>query len=135
MPRCVVVDEGFDWGDDAPPHTPLADTVVYEAHVRSLTMQHPEVPEHLRGTYAGLCHPSVIAHLKALGATAVELLPVQAFASEPEVVQRGLTNHWGYNTLGLLRPPRDVRLHDRPAGRRSTSSRAWCGCSTPRASR
>ena len=104
VPRCVVVDEGFDWGDDAPPHTPLADTVVYEAHVRSLTMQHPEVPEHLRGTYAGLCHPSVIAHLKALGATAVELLPVQAFASEPEVVQRGLTNYWGYNTLGFFAP-------------------------------
>jgi glycogen operon protein len=104
VPRCVVVDEGFAWGDDTPPHTPLADTVVYEAHVRSLTMQHPEVPEHLRGTYAGLCHPSVIAHLKALGATAVELLPVQAFASEPEVVQRGLTNHWGYNTVGFFAP-------------------------------
>ncbi|WP_457252393.1 glycogen debranching protein GlgX [Pedococcus sp. P5_B7] len=104
VPRCVVVDEAFDWGADAPPHTPLADTVVYEAHVRSLTIQHPEVPEHLRGTYAGLCHPSVIAHLKALGATAVELLPVQAFTSEPEVVQRGLTNHWGYNTLGFFAP-------------------------------
>jgi glycogen operon protein len=104
VPRCVVVDEDFDWRDDAPPHTPLADTVVYETHVRSLTMRHPEVPEHLRGTYAGLCHPSVIAHLKALGATAVELLPVQAFASEPEVVQRGLTNHWGYNTLGFFAP-------------------------------
>jgi isoamylase len=104
VPRCVVVDEDFDWGDDAPPHTALADTLVYETHVRSLTMRHPEVPEHLRGTYAGLCHPSVIAHLKALGATAVELLPVQAFASEPEVVQRGLTNHWGYNTLGFFAP-------------------------------
>ena len=85
--------------------TPRSPTrVVYEAHVRSLTMQHPEVPEHLRGTYAGLCHPSVIAHLKALGATAVELLPVQAFTSEPEVVQRGLTNYWGYNTLGFFAP-------------------------------
>jgi glycogen operon protein len=104
VPRCVVLDEGFDWGDDAPPHTPLADTVVYEAHVRNLTMQHPEVPAHLRGTYAGMCHPSVIAHLKALGVTAVELLPVQAFTSEPEVVQRGLTNHWGYNTLGFFAP-------------------------------
>ena len=104
MPRCVVVDEGFAWGDDRPPHTPLADSVVYETHVRSLTRQHPEVPEHLRGTYAGLCHPSVIAHLKALGATAVELLPVQAFTSEPEVVQRGLSNYWGYNTLGFFAP-------------------------------
>src|SRR6478672_924464 len=100
------VEAGQRYGlrDDGPPHTPLADTVVYETHVRSLTRQHPEVPEHLRGTYAGLCHPSVIAHLKALGVTAVELLPVQAFASEPEVVQRGLTNYWGYNTLGFFAP-------------------------------
>ena len=118
VPRCVVVDEGFDWGDDAPPHTPLADTVVYEAHVRSLTMQHPDVPEHLRGTYAGLCHPAVIAHLKAVGATAVELLPVQAFASEPEVVQRGLTQLLGLQHARVLRPAREVRLDSRPAGRR-----------------
>ena len=104
VPRCVVVEDTFDWGDDRRPHTPLADSVVYEAHVRNLTMLHPEVPEHLRGTYAGLCHPAVIAHLKAVGATAVELLPVQAFASEPELTQRGLTNHWGYNTLGFFAP-------------------------------
>jgi isoamylase len=104
VPRCVVVDGAFDWGADRPPHTPLADSVVYETHVRSLTMRHPEVPEHLRGTYAGLCHPAVIAHLKAVGATAVELLPVQAFTSEPEVVRRGLANHWGYNTLGFFAP-------------------------------
>ncbi|MGO4341594.1 glycogen debranching protein GlgX [Pedococcus sp. 2YAF34] len=104
MPRCVVVRDDFDWGDDQHPHTPLADSVVYEAHVRNITMLHPEVPEHLRGTYAGLCHPAVIAHLKAIGVTAVELLPVHAFTSEPEVVQRGLVNHWGYNTLGFFAP-------------------------------
>src|SRR5580765_7013543 len=104
MPRCVVVDERFDWGDDRSPHTSLSDTVLYEAHVRSLTMQHPDVPENLRGTYAGLCHPAVISHLKRLGVTAVELLPVQAFTSEPQVVQRGLTNYWGYNTLGFFAP-------------------------------
>ncbi|GAA2739150.1 glycogen debranching protein GlgX [Pedococcus aerophilus] len=104
VPRCVVVEDRFDWGDDRHPHTPLADSVVYEAHVRNLTMLHPEVPDHLRGTYAGLCHPAVIAHLKAVGATAVELLPVHAFASEPEVSRRGLTNHWGYNTLGFFAP-------------------------------
>jgi isoamylase len=103
-PRCVVVDESFAWGDDTPPHTPLAESLIYEVHVRSLTMRHPDVPEHLRGTYAGMCHPSVIAHLQSLGVTAVELLPVQAFASEPEVVGRGLTNHWGYNTLGYFAP-------------------------------
>ncbi|WP_270886626.1 glycogen debranching protein GlgX [Pedococcus sp. 5OH_020] len=104
MPRCVVVDERFAWGDDRPPHTPWADSVVYETHVRNLTMTHPEVPEHLRGTYAGLCHPAVVGHLRSLGVTAVELLPVHAFTSEPEVVQRGLTNHWGYNTLGFFAP-------------------------------
>jgi glycogen operon protein len=104
MPRCVVVDGSFDWGDDAPPQVPLADSVIYEAHVRNLTMLHPEVPEHLRGTYAGVCHPAVIAHLKALGVTTIELLPVHSFTSEPEVVQRGLTNHWGYNTLGFFAP-------------------------------
>ncbi|WP_370518435.1 glycogen debranching protein GlgX [Nostocoides sp. HKS02] len=103
-PRCVVIDESFDWGDDAPPHTPLAASVIYETHVRGLTMRHPDVPEHLRGTYAGLCHPAVIAHLKRIGVTAVELLPVQAFTSEPEVVRRGLTNYWGYNTLGFFAP-------------------------------
>ena len=104
MPRCVVVDDRFDWGDDRPPHVPLSETVLYEAHVRSLTMLHPDVPDELRGTYAGLCHPAVIAHLKSLGVTAVELLPIHAFTSEPEVVQRGLTNHWGYNTLGFFAP-------------------------------
>jgi glycogen operon protein len=104
VPRCVVVDDTFDWGDDRRPHTALADSVVYETHVRSLTMRHPDVPDHLRGTYAGLCHPSVVAHLKSVGATAVELLPVHAFTSEPEVVARGLTNFWGYNTLGFFAP-------------------------------
>jgi glycogen operon protein len=104
VPRCVVVEDRFEWGEDRPPHTPLAETVLYETHVRNLTVRHPEVPGHLQGTYAGLCHPSVLAHLRSVGATAVELLPVQAFTSEPEVVGRGLTNHWGYNTLGFFAP-------------------------------
>ncbi|GAB3434977.1 glycogen debranching protein GlgX [Phycicoccus ginsengisoli] len=104
VPRCVVVEDRFDWGDDRPPHHPLADSVLYEAHVKSLTRLHPDVPEHLRGTYAGLCHPAVVAHLKEVGATAVELLPVHAFTTEPDVARRGLTNHWGYNTLGFFAP-------------------------------
>jgi glycogen operon protein len=104
VPRGVVVEDRFDWGDDRPPHVPLSESVLYEAHVRSLTVRHPRVPEHLRGTYAGLCDPAVLAHLRSLGATAVELLPVHAFTSEPQVVQRGLTNHWGYNTLGFFAP-------------------------------
>ncbi len=104
VPRSVVVDDRFDWGDDALPRRPLSETLVYEAHVRNLTMRHPDVPEELRGTYAGLCHPSVLRHLEELGVTAVELLPVHAFTSEPELVRRGMRNHWGYNTMGFFAP-------------------------------
>lgn len=104
MPRGVVLDNGFDWGEDRPPGTPLPETIIYETHVKTLTMRHPAVPPELRGTYAGLAHPAVIEHLQRLGVTAVELLPVQAFTSEPHLVQRGLTNHWGYNTLGFFAP-------------------------------
>ncbi|MDQ1482383.1 MAG: isoamylase, partial [Actinomycetota bacterium] len=104
VPRAVVVDDGFAWGDDAPPMVPWAQTVIYEAHVRNLTQRHPLVPEHLRGTYAGMAHPAVIEHLQLLGVSAVELLPVHVFTHEPELVRRGLRNHWGYNTLGFFAP-------------------------------
>ena len=104
VPRAVVVDDRFDWGDDSPPQVRWAQTVIYEAHVRNLTSRHPGVPEQLRGTYAGMAHPATIEHLTALGVTAVELLPVQAFAHEPELAGRGLGNHWGYNTLGFFAP-------------------------------
>ncbi len=100
----VVVDDHYDWAGDAPPRTPWADTVVYEAHVRGLTMQHPDVPEPLRGTYAGLAHPATVETLRALGVTAVELLPVHHFVSEPALTQRGLVNYWGYNSLGFFAP-------------------------------
>ncbi len=104
VPRSVVVGDGFDWGDDRPPMVPWADTVVYEAHVRGLTMRHPDVPEHLRGTYAGLAHPAVVEHLTRLGVTTVELLPAHTFTSEPHLARRGLVNYWGYNTLGFFAP-------------------------------
>ncbi|MDF2969179.1 MAG: glycogen debranching enzyme [Nocardioidaceae bacterium] len=104
VPKGVVVEDGFDWGDDRPPRTSWAETVVYEAHLRGLTMRHPDVPPQLRGTYAGLAHPAVVDELVRLGVTAVELLPVQQFASEPAVSARGLTNYWGYNTLGFFAP-------------------------------
>ncbi len=104
VPRGVVVDDGFDWEGDRPPGHSRSDTVVYEAHVRNQTMLHPGVPEELRGTYAGLAHPASVEHLTSLGVTAVELLPVHAFTHEPHLVRRGLTNHWGYNTLGFLAP-------------------------------
>ncbi|MFK5688901.1 glycogen debranching protein GlgX [Ornithinimicrobium sp. LYQ92] len=105
VPRSVVVDhDAFDWGQDQLPLVPWTETVVYEAHVRGLTMRHPDVPEELRGTYAALGHPAVVGHLTDLGVTTLELLPVHAFTSEPALVERGLSNYWGYNTLGYFAP-------------------------------
>jgi isoamylase len=104
VPRCVVVSDGFDWGDDAHPRTSLQESLVYEVHVKGATKLHPGVPEHLRGTYAGLAHPAFVDHLLSLGVTALELLPVHTFSHEPDLVLRGLTNHWGYNTLGFFAP-------------------------------
>ncbi|GGB85177.1 glycogen debranching protein [Knoellia flava TL1] len=104
MPRSVVVDPSFDWGDDVPPATTRSETVIYETHVVNLTKTLPGVPEELRGTYAGLAHPATVEYLVGLGVTAIELLPVHAFASEPFLVRKGLANHWGYNTLGFFAP-------------------------------
>jgi isoamylase len=100
----VVVDDGFDWGHDAAPRVPLTDTVVYELHVRGFTKAHPAVPAELRGTYAGLAHPDSVGHLTDLGVTTLELLPVHHFRSEPALVARGMSNYWGYNTLGFFAP-------------------------------
>ncbi|WP_317183790.1 glycogen debranching protein GlgX [Intrasporangium sp.] len=116
VPRCVVVDDTFDWGADEPPTWSLTESVVYEVHVKNATARHPEVPERLRGTYAGLAHPAFIAHLRSLGVTAVQLLPIHAFTHEPELVARGLTNHWGYNTLGYFAPHAAYASTDDPQG-------------------
>ncbi len=104
MPQNVVINPFFDWGDDRAPRIPYHETVIYEAHVRGLTLRHPDVPADLRGTYAGLAHPAVIGHLARLGVTAVELMPVHQFVPEHTLVARGLTNYWGYNTIGFLAP-------------------------------
>jgi isoamylase len=104
MPKNVVINPFFDWGNDRPPRIPYHETVIYEAHVRGLTLRHPDVPLHHRGTYAGLAHPAVIEHLKRIGVTAVELLPVHQFVPEQGLNARGLTNYWGYNTIGFLAP-------------------------------
>ncbi|MFD9099179.1 glycogen debranching protein GlgX [Streptomyces collinus] len=100
----VVTDPSFDWGDDRPPDRAYADSVIYEAHVRGLTRTHPEVPERLRGTYAGLAHPAVLEHLTSLGVTAVELMPVHQFVQDGVLQDRGLANYWGYNTIGFFAP-------------------------------
>ncbi|UUU36135.1 glycogen debranching protein GlgX [Streptomyces sp. CA-210063] len=100
----VVTDPFFDWGDDRPPRRPYADTVIYEAHVRGLTRIHPDVPAELRGTYAGLAHPAVVEHLTSLGVTAIELMPVHQFVQDGVLQDRGLSNYWGYNTIGFFAP-------------------------------
>jgi len=104
MPKCQVIDSAFTWGDDRPPAIPWHDTVIHELHVKGYTQQHPEVPPNLRGTYAGLATAPVIAHLKKLGVTAVELMPVHAFIDDRHLVEKDLRNYWGYNSVGFFAP-------------------------------
>jgi len=104
VPRSVVVSPYFDWDVDRPPRTPYHETVIYEAHVRGLTKLHPGIPPAHRGTYLGLAHPAVIEHLQALGVTAVELMPVHQFVAHNLLIERGLTDYWGYNTIGFFAP-------------------------------
>jgi isoamylase len=104
VPKSVVVNPFFDWGTDRAPHTPYHETVIYEAHVRGLTIAHPEIPAELRGTYTGLAHPVMIEHLKTLGITAVELMPVHEFLNDHHLQEKGLSNYWGYNTIAYLAP-------------------------------
>jgi isoamylase len=104
MPKCLVVDPAFTWDDDRSPNTPWNQTVIYEAHVRGMTERHPGVPEHLRGTYLGLASDPVIDHLVELGVTAVELMPVHHFVNDRHLVDQGLTNFWGYNSIAFLAP-------------------------------
>ncbi len=102
--RCVVVDGTYDWHGVERPRTPMHRTVIYEAHTKGLTKRHPDIPPALHGTYAGLAHPAMISHLTSLGVTAVELLPIHAFETEPRLLTHGLTNYWGYNTLNFFTP-------------------------------
>ncbi|NYE35262.1 glycogen operon protein [Nocardioides cavernae] len=100
----VVINPFFDWEGDRRPRTPYHDTLIYEAHVKGLTQLHPEVPEELRGTYAGIAHPAVVEHLTRLGVSAIELMPVHQFVQDDALVQKGLRNYWGYNTIGFFAP-------------------------------
>jgi isoamylase len=104
VPKAVVLESGFDWEGDRPLDIPLHRSLLYELHVKGFTKLHPALPEPLRGTYAGLAHPAVLEHLKRLGVTAVELLPIHAAVDESFLVKKGLTNYWGYNTLGFFAP-------------------------------
>ncbi|MGH7727319.1 MAG: glycogen debranching protein GlgX [Vulcanimicrobiaceae bacterium] len=104
VPKSVVVDTAFTWGDDAPPRRPWPQTVIYELHVRGATMQHPAIPTPMRGTFLALSSPPILAHLRTLGITAVELLPIHAFVDDRPLVERKLRNYWGYNTIGFFAP-------------------------------
>ena len=102
--RGVAVDGAFEWGGVAKPGIPMARTVLYEAHVKGVSKRHPDVPPALHGTYAGLAHPAMIDHFQRLGVTSIELLPIHAFASEPRLLHLGLSNYWGYNSVGFFAP-------------------------------
>ncbi len=104
VPKSVVIDAAFSWGEERRLRTPLNESIIYEVHVKGFTARHPEVPEQLRGTYAGLASPPAVDYLRALGVTAVELLPIHQFVADKQLVERGLTNYWGYNSIGFFAP-------------------------------
>ncbi|HEV7767222.1 MAG TPA: glycogen debranching protein GlgX [Thermoanaerobaculia bacterium] len=104
MPKSVVINPYFDWGTDQRPHTPWHRTIIYETHVKGFTMRHPGIPENLRGTYAGLAHPAAIRYLTQLGVTAIEVLPVHQFIHSKDLLERGLRNYWGYDSISFLAP-------------------------------
>ncbi|HXS16640.1 MAG TPA: alpha-amylase family glycosyl hydrolase, partial [Polyangiaceae bacterium] len=104
IPKCVVVDDAFTWGEDRPPNIPWSDTLIYEAHVKGMTMLHPDVPLKLRGTYLGLASDAILDHLKSLGVTAIELLPIHHFINDRRLHDLNLSNYWGYQTLGFFAP-------------------------------
>jgi glycogen operon protein len=114
MTHGVVINPFFDWEGDRRLNIPYNDSIIYEAHVKGLTQLHPEVPEEIRGTYAGLAHPAVTAHLTKLGITAIELMPVHQFVQDSTLTEKGLRNYWGYNTLGFFAPHEDYSTASRP---------------------
>lgn len=117
MPKCVVVDQSFDWQGDQLLQTPWNETVIYEMHVKGFTKQHPEIPEALRGTYAGLAHPAAIAHLQSLGVTAVELMPVHHFLARPgHLADKELSNYWGYDSINFFAPHSGYSADKTPGG-------------------
>jgi isoamylase len=116
MPKSVVINPFFDWGTDRPPQHEYADSVIYEAHVKGLTQTHPDIPEQSRGTYGAIAHPAIIDHLKELGVTAIELMPVHHFANDSTLIDKGLSNYWGYNTIGFFAPDSKYSSTATPGG-------------------
>jgi glycogen operon protein len=128
MPKAVVVDETFNWGRrEMRPNIPWEDTIIYEAHVKGLTQKREDVPPNLRGTYGGLSSPAMIEHLKRLGVTTIELLPIHGLIDDRTLVEKKLSNYWGYNTLSFFAPePR----YSQDNGSTPSAPR-WRGCTTP----
>jgi glycogen operon protein len=118
VPKCVVIDDNYDWQDDKKPKVPYHKSVIYETHVKGFTKLHPEIPEQIRGTYAALAHPVTIKYLKELGVTAVELMPIHQFVIDRHLKEKGLTNYWGYNSIGFFAP--DVRYATKVNGEQVT---------------
>jgi isoamylase len=116
MPKCVVHQPYFDWDGDRRLQIPWHDTVIYETHVKGFTVRHPDVPPEMAGTYAGLAHPAVVEYLKNLGVTAVELMPVHFFIHDKHLVDQGLKNYWGYNSIGYFSPHNEYAADNRPGG-------------------
>ena len=116
MPKSVVISPFFDWGNDRPPRRSYSDSLIYEAHVKGLTYLHPDIPEDIRGTYAAIAHPAMVEHLTTLGVTAIELMPVHHFANDSTLQDKGLSNYWGYNTIGFLAPDSKYASAANPGG-------------------
>ncbi|OBI92688.1 glycogen debranching protein GlgX [Mycobacterium asiaticum] len=116
MPKSVVINPYFDWGVDRPPGHEYADSVIYEAHVKGLTQTHPDIPERIRGTYSAIAHPAIIEHLTNLGVNAIELMPVHHFANDSTLIDKGLSNYWGYNTIGFFAPDFKYTASNNPGG-------------------
>jgi isoamylase len=107
IPKSIVIDQAYDWDNEQPLDIPYHESIIYELHVKGFTNQHPDIPEEIRGTYAGLGHPVSVNYLKSLGVTAIELMPVHQFVNDRHLVEKGLSNYWGYNTIGFFSP--DIR--------------------------
>jgi isoamylase len=116
VPCAVVSDPFFDWGNDRPPDHPMHEAIIYEAHARGMTIRHPDVPDELRGTYTALAHPAILDHLTGLGVTSIELMPVHQFVHDNHLVERGLRNYWGYNSIAFLAPHNGYTARPAPSG-------------------
>lgn len=131
MPRCVIQQPFFDWAGDHRPQRPWNETIIYELHVKGFTAQHPDIPPEQRGTYAGLAHPAAIGYLKQLGVTTVELMPVHYFMQDKHLVEQGLRNYWGYNSISYFAPHGNYAADKRPGAATAEFRQMVKACTRP----